>query len=84
MSKISATGASKRFAGMLDAVEHRGETFTGGHADRAAGLPDDADVGISAISAFELFVGVELADDEHRDRRREMVQGTIVYHRLVL
>jgi len=28
MSKISATGASKRFADMLDAVEHRGETFT--------------------------------------------------------
>jgi antitoxin (DNA-binding transcriptional repressor) of toxin-antitoxin stability system len=28
MSEISATGASKRFADMLDAVEHRGETFT--------------------------------------------------------
>lgn len=28
MADISATEASKRFADMLDAVEHRGETFT--------------------------------------------------------
>jgi antitoxin (DNA-binding transcriptional repressor) of toxin-antitoxin stability system len=28
VSEISATDASKRFADMLDAVEHRGETFT--------------------------------------------------------
>jgi prevent-host-death family protein len=28
MSEISATDASKRFADLLDAVEHRGETFT--------------------------------------------------------
>jgi prevent-host-death family protein len=28
MTEISATDASKRFADMLDAVEHRGETFT--------------------------------------------------------
>jgi len=28
MSEISATDASKRFADVLDAVEHRGETFT--------------------------------------------------------
>jgi antitoxin (DNA-binding transcriptional repressor) of toxin-antitoxin stability system len=28
MSEISATDASKRFADMLDVVEHRGETFT--------------------------------------------------------
>ena len=28
MGEISATDASKRFADMLDAVEHRGETFT--------------------------------------------------------
>ena len=27
MSEISATEASKRFADLLDAVEHRGETF---------------------------------------------------------
>lgn len=40
-------------------------------------LPDDADVAISAVTASELLVGVELADDEHRDRRREFVEGTI-------
>ncbi|MDQ6778702.1 MAG: hypothetical protein M3071_21325 [Actinomycetota bacterium] len=34
------------------------------HADRAAVLPDDADVAISAISASELFVGAELADED--------------------
>jgi len=28
MPEISATEASKRFADMLDAVQHRGETFT--------------------------------------------------------
>ena len=28
MSEISATEASNRFADLLDAVEHRGETFT--------------------------------------------------------
>lgn len=28
VSEISATEASKRFADLLDAVEHRGETFT--------------------------------------------------------
>ena len=28
MSEISATEASKHFADLLDAVEHRGETFT--------------------------------------------------------
>jgi antitoxin (DNA-binding transcriptional repressor) of toxin-antitoxin stability system len=28
MSEISATEATKRFADMLDAVEHSGETFT--------------------------------------------------------
>jgi prevent-host-death family protein len=28
MTEISATDASKRFADLLDAVEHRGESFT--------------------------------------------------------
>lgn len=28
MTEITATDASKRFADMLDAVEHRGESFT--------------------------------------------------------
>lgn len=46
-------------------------------ADRADVLPDDADVAISAISASELLVGVELAREHHRDRRRETVEGMV-------
>jgi tRNA(fMet)-specific endonuclease VapC len=38
-------------------------------ADEAEALPMDADVAISAITAAELLVGVELADDRHRTRR---------------
>jgi tRNA(fMet)-specific endonuclease VapC len=45
--------------------------------DRIDVLPDDADVAISAVTASELLVGVELADDVHRKRRREMVEGVI-------
>jgi tRNA(fMet)-specific endonuclease VapC len=48
-----------------------------GHADPAEVLPDDADVAISALTASELLVGVELAGDEHRDRRRELVAGAL-------
>jgi tRNA(fMet)-specific endonuclease VapC len=48
-----------------------------GQADRP-GLPgEDADVAISAISVSELLVGVELAGDEHRERRHRIVEGTI-------
>jgi tRNA(fMet)-specific endonuclease VapC len=46
-----------------------------GHTDQANVLPDEADVAISAITASELLVGAELADDEYRDRRRELVEG---------
>jgi len=45
--------------------------------DQADVLPDDADVAISAITASELLVGVELADASHRERRSEIVEGTI-------
>jgi tRNA(fMet)-specific endonuclease VapC len=48
-----------------------------GHTERADVLPDDADVAISAITASELLVGVELADDKHRDSRSATVQGVI-------
>jgi tRNA(fMet)-specific endonuclease VapC len=43
----------------------------------ADALPDDADVAISAVTAAELLVGVELADDRHRDQRSELVEGVI-------
>jgi tRNA(fMet)-specific endonuclease VapC len=48
-----------------------------GRAHETDVLPDEADVAISAISASELLVGVELADEAHGDRRRELVEGTI-------
>jgi tRNA(fMet)-specific endonuclease VapC len=48
-----------------------------GDAGRAEVLPDDADVAISAITASELLVGVELAERAHRDSRRETVEGVI-------
>lgn len=48
-----------------------------GDADRADVLPDEADVAISAVTASELLVGVELADDVNRDRRSVIVEGAI-------
>jgi tRNA(fMet)-specific endonuclease VapC len=36
---------------------------------------DDADVAISAVTAAELLVGVELADEGRRDSRSELVEG---------
>jgi tRNA(fMet)-specific endonuclease VapC len=40
-------------------------------------LPDDADVAICAVTAAELLVGVELADDRYRERRSELVEGAL-------
>jgi tRNA(fMet)-specific endonuclease VapC len=40
-------------------------------------LPDDADVAISAVTASELLVGVELADDRYHKRRSDLVEGVI-------
>jgi tRNA(fMet)-specific endonuclease VapC len=48
-----------------------------GQVDHADVLPDDADVAISAITASELFAGVELADEQHRDARQRLVEGTL-------
>jgi tRNA(fMet)-specific endonuclease VapC len=48
-----------------------------GTADSADVLPANADVAISAITAAELLVGVELADDRHRARREALVEGII-------
>jgi tRNA(fMet)-specific endonuclease VapC len=38
-------------------------------------LSDDADVAICAMTAAELLVGVELANDQYREGRRELVGG---------
>jgi tRNA(fMet)-specific endonuclease VapC len=49
-----------------------------GSAHHTDVLPDDADVAISAVTASELLVGVELADDRYRKRRRsDLVEGVI-------
>jgi tRNA(fMet)-specific endonuclease VapC len=56
-------------AGALIALER-------GHAARSDVLPDDADVAIAAVTAAELLVGVELADEHYRPRRGELVEGT--------
>jgi tRNA(fMet)-specific endonuclease VapC len=48
-----------------------------GDASRLKVLPDDADVAISAITASELLVGVELADGKRRQTRSELVEGVI-------
>ena len=38
---------------------------------------DDEDVAIAAVSAAELLTGVVLADENHRDRRRELVENLL-------
>ncbi len=48
-----------------------------GSADAADVLPADADVAISAVTAAELLVGVELADERHGTRRQTLVEGII-------
>lgn len=48
-----------------------------GSAEQAEVLPDDADVAISAVTASELLVGVELADPEYRQQRSELVEGAL-------
>jgi tRNA(fMet)-specific endonuclease VapC len=48
-----------------------------GRAASSDVLSADADVAISAVTASELLVGVELAEDRHRDRRSELVEGVL-------
>ncbi len=40
-------------------------------------LPADADVVMSAVTASELIVGIELADDQRRERRQRIVEGLL-------
>lgn len=40
-------------------------------------VEDDDDLAIAAVSAAELFLGVELADDAHRARRLSSVVGIV-------
>jgi tRNA(fMet)-specific endonuclease VapC len=48
-----------------------------GRAEPKDLLPDEADIAICAVTAAELLVGVELADDRYRERRSELVEGAI-------
>jgi tRNA(fMet)-specific endonuclease VapC len=48
-----------------------------GHAQETDVLPDSSDVAIAAVTASELLVGVELADDDRRGRRHQLVEGVL-------
>lgn len=48
-----------------------------GHEIPADVLPDDADIVIAAITASELLVGVELADNQRRTTRRATVDAIV-------
>jgi tRNA(fMet)-specific endonuclease VapC len=56
--------------GVLVAVER-------GHKIPADILPDDAEIAIAAITASELLVGVELADDSRRASRQATVDAIL-------
>jgi tRNA(fMet)-specific endonuclease VapC len=56
--------------GVLVAIERGGEI-------PAHILPDDADIAIAAITASELIVGVELADDARRATRQATVDAIL-------
>lgn len=62
MPNISATDASKRFADMLDAVEHRGETFTVVRRGRA--IATVAPARRTTLSALREFLREHPPDDE--------------------
>ena len=61
VSEISATDASKRFADMLDAVEHRGETFTVVRRGRA--IATVAPARRTTLGALREFIDSHPADD---------------------
>jgi tRNA(fMet)-specific endonuclease VapC len=48
-----------------------------GHSGQTAVLRDDADVAISAVTASELLLGVELATQTYRDRRNTRSVGQL-------
>lgn len=62
MGEITATDASKRFADMLDAVEHRGESFTVVRRGRAIAVV--APVRPSTLGSLREFVRDHVPDDD--------------------
>ena len=49
----------------------------------ATTLPDDTDIAIAAVTAAELLVAVERADDRHRARRHQLVEGVIAHVEII-
>jgi prevent-host-death family protein len=62
MAEISATEASKRFADLLDAVEHRGETFT--VIRRGRPIATVAPTSRANLSALREFLHAHPPDDQ--------------------
>jgi prevent-host-death family protein len=62
MPDISATDASKRFADLLDAVEHRGETFTVVRRGRAVATIEPARR--TALADLRGFLRAHPQDDD--------------------
>lgn len=56
--------------GVLVALERGGTPL-------ADTIPDDADLALAAVTAAELLVGVEFADDQRRPRRMASVEGML-------
>jgi len=61
VNEISATEASKRFADLLDAVEHRGESFTVIRRGRA--IATVAPARITTIGALRTFLREHRPDE---------------------
>lgn len=70
MSEISATDASKRFADLLDAVEHRGETFTVVHGGQVVATIAPARRGTGAD--LRRILSVHPPDDAWGSELREL------------
>ncbi len=69
MSDISATEASKRFADLLDAVEHRGERFTIIRRGRTVATISPATPGGTWADLRRIFAEAPLDEDFERDMR---------------
>jgi prevent-host-death family protein len=72
MTEISATDASKRFADVLDAVEHRGETFTVVRRGKVVATiaPARSGTGADLRRILNAHPPDEAWDDDLRDLRR--------------
>ncbi len=70
MSEISATDASKRFSDMLDAVEHRGETFTVVRRGRV--IATVAPARRTSLTALRAFLRAHPPDEEWERDLTEM------------